>query len=55
MLKEPTKSLTSLNFAVILCPFRGRPDQRVSEELRDGRETEGMLVLPDHLEHPESR
>lgn len=43
------------NFTFVPCGFRGRPDPRVSEELQDGREAEGMPVLWDHLDHLDSR
>lgn len=43
------------NFSFFPCGFRGRLDPRVSEELQDGRETEGMRVLWDHLDHLECR
>lgn len=46
---------TPFNFTFVPCGLRGRPDPRVSEELQDGRETEGMQGLWDELDHLECR
>lgn len=53
MLEKFTRK--SPNFIFIPFHFRGRRDQRVSEELQDDRETEGMQVLWDHLDQLDSR